>query len=183
MSKSDEAVFFDLDPITGRPTPTTYELMRSTIMARHPFGINFPNDLQALLLAAIDYVALAYEQANSGRLHLYEQLTNDAFLKMALALKLALKRQLGRGNRVRLEILISQGIEQDLLPATGDYEALWTELRENRNAITHGDAAKSSYGPATARWVGLVIHVINKMYIAKASAPRLIRRDSLDSPT
>lgn len=171
MDESNEAVFFDLDPHTGQPTPTTYESMRIAIVARHPLGESQPDDLQALLLAAIDYVALAYEQANAGRTHLYERLTNDAYLKMALALELTLKRRLGRGNRVPLKELLSQSIENGLLPSTDDYEALWTELRENRNAITHGDPEGSSYGPMTARWIGLVIDAINAMYASSIVEP------------
>jgi hypothetical protein len=165
VSELDDAIFFDLDPDTGQPMPTTYESMRIAIVTRHPPKTYVPDGTQSLLLAAIDYVALAYEQANVGRKHLYEQLTNDAFLKMTLALELSLKQRLGRGNRVRLEELIEKGIENDLLPASGDYEALWTELRKNRNAIAHGDPEVSSYGPFTARWIGLVIDAINAMYV------------------
>ncbi len=180
MSDSNEAMFFDLDPHTGQPKPTTYESMRTSLVAQHPLGANLPDDLQALLLAAIDYVALAYEQANAGRAHLYERLTNDAFLKMALALELALKRRLGRGNRVSLETLILQGIELGLLSATGDYEELWTELRENRNAITHGDPERSSYGPSTARWIGHVTDVISAMYANAMVVTLSENTDSLD---
>jgi hypothetical protein len=179
MSDSNNAVFSDLDPHTGQPKPTTYESMRTAIVARHPLEENLPDDLQALLVAVIDYVALAYEQANAGRTHLYERLTNDAFLKMALALELALKRRLVRGNRVTLEKLIQQGIEDGLLPATDEYEALWTELRRNRNAISHGDPERSSYGPSTARWIGLVINAINAMYVSKVVEPST-NTDSLD---
>lgn len=170
MSDASEPMFFDRDPSTGKVTPTTYESMRAATLRHHPIPQHVPDGIQGLLLAAVEYVALAYEQANAGRRHLYERLTNDAFLKMALALELTLRRQLARGNRVTLEKLICQGIERGLLPATGDYEALWTELRENRNAIAHGDPERSSYGPSTARWIGHVIDAINTMYANTADS-------------
>ncbi|MGC4192889.1 MAG: hypothetical protein QM589_17225 [Thermomicrobiales bacterium] len=167
MTDLHEPIFIDLDAATGQPRPTTYESMRTAIVTRHHLEAYIPEDAQALLLAAVDYIALAYEQANVGRIHLYEQLTNDAFLKMTLALERSLKVRLGRGNRVRLEALIEQGIAEDLLPDVGHYEAIWTELRKNRNAIAHGDPERDSYGPLTAQWIGLVIDAINLMFAIK----------------
>lgn len=169
MSDSNEILFVDRDPHTGQPKPTTYESMRTAIVAQHPLGESLPDDIQKFLLAAIDYFALAYEQANAGRLHLYELLTNDAFVKAVLALELALRRRLGRGTSVRLEDLISAGIVADILPATDEHQQLWEELRKNRNAITHGDPEESSYGPMTARWIRLVIDAINAMCAAVPS--------------
>jgi hypothetical protein len=179
MSDSKQALFFDPDPDTGQMIPTTYESMHAGMLRWHPTSDRVPEDIQELLHTAIDYFALAYEQANTGRMHLYQRLTNDAFTKAVLALELALRRRLGRGNSVTLEKLIQQGIEDGLLPATDEYKALWTELRENRNAITHGDSERSSYGPSTARWIALVINAINAMYVSKVVEPST-HTDSLD---
>ncbi len=178
MSKLNQPLFFDLDPRTGQPTPTTYESMRVAMLGRHTIPVNVPDDVQGLLFTAIDYFALAYEQANSGREHLYERLTNDAFTKVALALELALRRRLGRGNRVSLECLISAGTAADVLPSTDEYDLLWTELRKNRNAITHGDPDHSSYGPSTVGWIGLVIDAVSGIYTNAKAKPPFGNQDS-----
>lgn len=164
MSDSTKAMFFDLDRATGQFVPTTYESMRGGMLRWHPIFEHVPDDIRRLLLTAIDYFALAYEQANVGRGHLYERLTNDAFVKAILALELTLKQRLRPQGKVPLKMLISEGIAAGLLPTTDRYELLWTELRENRNAITHDDPNQSTYGPSTGGWIGLVINAVNAIY-------------------
>lgn len=171
MSDSNKPLFFDLDPRTGQPTPTTYESMRVAMLGRQAIPVNVPDDIKSLLLIAIDYFALAYEQANIGRLHLYGPLTNVAFTKLALALELALRRRLRRGNSVSLDCLFSAGTAADILPSTDEHDLLWTELRKNRNSITHGNATSSSYGPSTGRWIELVIDAVVAMYASVIVEP------------
>lgn len=118
----------------------------------------------------MDYFALAYEQANAGRGRLYERLTNDALLKVTLALELSLRRRLSRGNRVSLEKLIALGMSGGLLPATEEDVLVWTEIRQNRNAITHGDPVASSYGPATGRLIGHIIGTIDALNDGETSS-------------
>lgn len=59
MSDSKKITFVDLDPLTGAPTPTSYESMRTNILARHPVSNNLPADIRELQLASVDYFALA----------------------------------------------------------------------------------------------------------------------------
>lgn len=164
MGELNQALFFDVDTHTSEPVPTTYESMRKSILATHTILESVPDEIRQLLVIAIDYVALAYEQANAGRLPLYERLTNDAFTKAALALELTLKQWLGRGAGVSLKKLISEGIASGLLPSTDQYEALWEELRSSRNAIVHGDSDRPNYGLSTARFIRVVIDALNAMY-------------------
>jgi hypothetical protein len=139
--------------------------MRSELLRQHPVQADTPKDIQRLLFEAIDYFCLAYEQVNhAGRGHLYERLTNDAFIKAALAPEMTLERRLGRGKRVKLEELISDGITKGLLPSTNGYDLILEQLRHNRNAIVHDDPDRSSYGPGTARFIRVVIDALNAMY-------------------
>lgn len=152
MSDITRATFVDVDPSTGHPTPTTFSSMHSSLMRWYPVGETVPANIRDLLLTAVDYFALSYEQANGGRGQLYERLTNDAFLKAVLALELALRDRLGRGRRVKLETLIADAVTTGLLAGTPELTAIWTLLRDNRNALAHGREDQSSFGPMTSSW-------------------------------
>lgn len=180
MDMPAQTTFVDLDPQTGQPTPTTYESMGAAVLGRHPVPENLPHEIRGLLLTVVDYLALAYEQANVGRAHLYERLTNDAFLKAVLALELALRHRLGRGAGVKLYKLVSDGIALGLLPGRVEYALIWEELRDNRNAITHGDPNRSCYGPSMGRLIALVVDAVIAMYAAPMLEPSFqgpIKRD------
>ena len=160
MSQSSRPTFFDLDPQTGQAHPTTYESMRAALLRDIPSTESLPDDVRHVLLVAVDYFALAYEQANIGRTHLYASLTNDAFLQASLALELALRHRLERGKSAKLYELIRDGIAASLLPASGEYELLWEELRKSRNQITHGNPELPTYGPMAGRLIRGLIHVV-----------------------
>src|SRR4051794_29126421 len=106
MSQLSGPTFFDLDFHTGQASPTTYESIRAALLRDIPSAESLPDDVHQVLLAAVDYFALAYEQVNIGRTHLYPSLTNDAFLKASLALELALRHYLRRGKGAKLHELI-----------------------------------------------------------------------------
>lgn len=163
MKHQESPIFYDGDPHTGELMPTSYDSMRDAIRARYPLQRHLPADIFGLLDTATDYISLAYEQANTGRGHLYEHLTNDAFLKVTLALELALRHRLSHGRGMTLEKLIRQGLASKILPDSDQEVQLWKMLRENRNALAHGDPAISSYGPATAHLLGTVIEAINAL--------------------
>lgn len=168
MDDITRVTFVDLDPDTGRPAPTTFESMHALVSRRHQVSEAIPDNIRGLLYTAIDYFALAYEQANAGRGQLYERLTNDAFLKAVMALELALQDRLKPGPGVKLKTLIERGLSVGLLPNSEGSVLIWKELRDNRNMLAHGDADWSSYGPITSSWIGLVIDVVNAMYASTA---------------
>lgn len=118
MVSSPEPILFDRDPQTGQTVPTSCEALPEGFFTNHPLSGSLPGDIDGLLRIAVDYVALAYEQANTGRRHLYESLTNDALIKASLALELSLRNRLSPGNRVPLVELSDQGLATDLLPAS-----------------------------------------------------------------
>jgi len=164
MSEANAPIFFDLDPETGQPVPTTFEAVLTALKRLHPISPNVPDPLREELLAAIDYIALAYEQANVGRPHLFERLTGDGFLAAIRALELALRDRLGRGNSATLERLVEQGIEAEILPASGRAPDVWDELRRGRNQVAHGRPERPAYGVAASRVVGFVIDAVDSMY-------------------
>jgi hypothetical protein len=67
MGEPNRALFVDLDPRTGQPTPTTYESMRAAMSRWDPVSADIPDDIRELLLAAADYFALAYDWHFRGR--------------------------------------------------------------------------------------------------------------------
>lgn len=77
MNELDGPTFFDLDPQTGQAHPTTYDSMRAALLRDIPSDASLPDDVRQVLLAAVDYFALAYEQANIGRTHLYSSLVDE----------------------------------------------------------------------------------------------------------
>lgn len=80
MPEVNEPIFVDLDPQTLLSAPTPYESMRAALIGLHPVSDGLPDEVRAALLAAVDYVALAYEQADAGRPHLFARLTGDGYL-------------------------------------------------------------------------------------------------------
>lgn len=55
----------------GVPTPTTYESMREAILREHPLPDGLPDAIRDRLTTAVDFVALAYEQAKLERLQFF----------------------------------------------------------------------------------------------------------------
>ncbi len=164
MSEPRPPAFVDIDPRTGRCTPTSYDSMRASILGEFPVSEDVPDDIRQLLLTAVDYFALAYEQANMGRDHLYNPLTDDAFLKAIRALEVTLRRHLGRDSGTTLHQLIQQAINGGLLPTTDQHGLIWRMIREDRNDITHGEPEHRRYGMYAGRVISLLIDVINRMY-------------------
>ncbi len=137
--------------------------MRTVLFEELTAPDDLPDGVRWMLLTAVDYFALAYEQANAGRPHLYTSLTNDAYLKAVLALELMLRHRLRQGKRATLHELVRKGIETGLLPGGKEYEPIWDEVREGRNQITHGDPEHPSYGPLTGRVIRGLIRAIGHM--------------------
>lgn len=164
MSQETDPTFFELNLQAAQVHPTTYESMRATLLREILLTESLPDDVRQVLLAAVDYVALAYEQANIGRAHLYASLTNDAFLKASLALELTLRHCLQRGKSAKFSTLIRDGIAASLLPAGDEYALLWEEMRKSRNEITHRNADYPTYGPMMGRVIRVLIQTICGMY-------------------
>jgi hypothetical protein len=147
MVTSSIPMFVDINPQTGWPSPTTYESMLAELLEGLHCMEDLPDNVRRTLLAAADHFALAYEQANVGRSHLYASLTNGAYLKSVLALELMRRYRLHQGKRATLHQLIREGIEQGLIPGGKEYAPFWDGGREGRNQITHGDPVHPSYAP------------------------------------
>ena len=170
MAEPDSPIFFDFDSATSEMEPTNYESFRGALLGHHPVAENLPDDVREALLAAVDYCALAYEQANADRGHLFSRLTEDVLLASVRGLELALRYRLGRGNRASLERLIDQGIESGVLASTDDHRQVWAALRQGRNQIAHGRLERPSFGVATSRVVGLVIDAVAEMHVGGTTA-------------
>jgi hypothetical protein len=163
MSTPSVPVFVDVDPQTGRPRSTTYESVRASLLRDLPDVDNLPDDVRRALSAAVDYFALAYEQANVGRMHLYASLTDDAYLKAVLALELMLRHRLRRGKHATLHGLVREGVETGLLPGGKEHAPIWDGVREGRNQITHGDPAHPSYGPLASGVIRGLFRALGEM--------------------
>lgn len=155
-------MFNDLNPQSGRPTPTSYEAMCTAILGEHPIPKDLPEPIRGRLTTAVDFVALAYEQANRDRWQLFGPLTNSGVASALLALELALKHRLKSppGNRLTLGPLIQQGKDAGVLTRSKEHDQLWDELHANRNQLVHGDPEAPLYGIMAARIVGIVIDTI-----------------------
>ncbi len=164
LSEPSSPMFVDLDPRTGRTSPTTHESMRTSFLGAHPVSERVHDPVRRELSEAVDLFALSYGQANSGNDRLYNRLTDDAFMAAMRALELALRDRLGRGPSANLAQLIDQGIERGLLPNVGHPKLFWRMLRQTRNAVAHGQGERYIGGMFLGQAIGVLIFVINGMY-------------------
>lgn len=157
--------FHDIDPETGRVTPTTYESMRTSVLDAHPIPVDLPESVRARLVMAVDFVALAYEQTNRERWPLFGPLTDSGVTSALLAFELALKHHLQYPPDARLTLgpLVEQAKAAGVLPRSTEHDLLWDELVGNRNDLIHGNPGAPLYGFMAARVIGHIIDTIGGM--------------------
>jgi hypothetical protein len=159
-------MFFDLDRNTGMPRRTTYESMRAGLWKDYPLASGVPDHIRDHLLTAVDFISLAYEQANLDRPHLFGALTDAGLRSGLLALELALKHRLGIGPDARMTLgqAIGTAKKRAVLPAGPESEALWNQVLDVRNQLAHGDKEAPVYGISAGRLLGLLIGAINRLF-------------------
>ncbi len=165
MRQQSSAPFVTIDSATGRATPTTHASLLARLDVRYPISPRVPGPVREELAVALDGFALAYERANVGHGRMYNPLTDDAYVRAVRALELALRERLGRGQDWRLNRLIRQAVGRGLLPGDESATDRYRILRENRNALAHGDAdGKHIGGVVLGRAIGLIIDMVNSLY-------------------
>lgn len=158
-------LFFDRNPDTGEVIPTTYDSMHAYLTSVNHVSERVPHDIRERIATAIDFTALAYDQANLGRQRLFVPLTRSATALAVLAFELSLKRRLGDQVKktATLGQLIKEAKKQNLLPESELHHAFIHEVYLNRNRIIHGDQDVDDYGIATPEAIGAVVDICNSL--------------------
>lgn len=138
MSDNQQPMFVYIDPQTGLALPETFDSVSTRLRSALLTSVHLPPPIQETLSLAIDFFALAYDQANSGRPQLMNPLINQAFHYAVNALESALRDQLPPPPPRGLRYLLEAGKLQGLLPDDEPHNLLYRVLREDRNTIAHG---------------------------------------------
>jgi hypothetical protein len=154
-----EPIFYDIDPNTGRATPTSLASVRAALLEEVPLLPEVAKGVADNLSAAIDRIGMACERANAGDWAMFG-LHNDAMIYIGRALELALKDRLGR-KRGTLEQLTQRAIDEGLLQEK-DRDWAWV-LRTLRNSAAH-DEEPNGGPPVAATLLRQVARAVNGRY-------------------
>lgn len=152
-------MFEDFDFETGALSPTTYESCRSWLLSKYPIAENVPEPIRKRLEIAVDYTALAYEQLNVGRQHLFIELTSHALTIGLLGMELVLKSWLNAEpeSRTTFGPLLDKARARGLLHKSELDDMTWTHLHQVRNDLTHGNPDADHFGIEAYLFIGFII--------------------------
>jgi hypothetical protein len=164
-----DAVWFWLNPATGRPEVANYDRVREAFTEAYPIGPYVPDHIFYRLEIAINCTALAYEQMNLKRYELWAPITDKGLSEALVALELALKDRLGkpRDDGCTLGQLIQQGQgkKAGLIPRGPAEDAMWEQVLALRNDLTHRNTDGDMLGPTAVGLVEFAITTISRWYL------------------
>lgn len=150
-------MFVDLDRESGEVVESDYESIRAALADGYRVSEMVPDRVRDRIDRAMDFIALAYEQANLGRMQFFGTLTDAGLSSAMLGLELALKEQMpvdGKDKRT-LGTLIDAAKAASILPAEPYIDSFLGELLNTRNALAHGMQDAPLYGVASGCLAGM----------------------------
>jgi len=157
--------FFDRDRQSGEMWTSSFNSIAGNLRRLHPVAVQVPKAVRDRLDVAIELLALGYEQANRGRMHLFLPLTDSAITAALVAFERMLRHVLDIPDETvaTLGWLLEQAQKSGMLSSAPELEVFWKGLRESRNELAHGDPRASHFGATAAGMVAGVIALINRL--------------------
>lgn len=155
--------FVQIDSTTGRVDPFSYEAVQTHIIGTgHSLGA-LPHAVRTEMMVAIDYTALAYEQFDLQRHHLFALLTREALVVMMRAFERALRDRFEAPRKTQIHDLLRTARQQGYLTdrlAKGTIEY----LIETRNSIAHVDDDPESLGTGMPNMLCVLIDMTATLF-------------------
>ena len=164
MSEQEEGPrFLRIDPGTEQLDPFSYDAVRAHIIGSGHSLDAMPPAVRAEMMVAIEYTALAYEQFNLERHHLFALLTREALVVMMRAFERALRERFGEPRSTRIRDLLRTAHRQGYL---ADHLAMGTidYLIETRNAIAHADDDPGTLGTGMPKMLRFLIDMTATLF-------------------
>lgn len=155
----------------------TFEGRRAHLEQDFALSAPVPDAVREEWGIALDYYALAVEQANIDRGRLFGPLTRDSLLRSANVLEMALRDRMHVADgATTLHRLVERAIKTELvpgpLPLTKNYKKehpeevgnIWDLIIEVRNQYAHGHPDKPTFGPSSTALIRFVWRMLETIY-------------------